>query len=571
MARFTSTSPLNIRWYGNEIRGAAGATHRIPDALYDEFNAAYSGVIPGLSWVTQDEASALAGFDPTTKYDKAGGTISGAVTVTGALVAQSTVSAVGVATLGSVIASAVTATTARFKGGPWHDIRAYGAVGDNATDDTTAIQNAANALGASGGTIYIPAGTYKITGTITIGAASAGAIRVVGEGGGTSAGPSVLNMTTLSTRALTLLCAEAWLEHVVVKGPAGSPTVSEGIYSTVNAHLLDVVVYGFYYGIRFNGAGSFYSTVTDCRFQANTVAGMKVDAGSNNLTVLNTRTTGGAQGILAAQSASLRVIGGAFEQHTGFPIYIDGASRGVLLSGIYFETTTAAGSPGANIFLGDTAIVYGAEISGCYFAADGGVASFRHIRTTNVQGLVISGNAFQSATGGAFLFNAGTNGVTVMENYNAGTLGTISSAAAVTFVGAGLGRVPTSLPVRTSATSALTLGTSYADIVGATTTFTPNTAEKVVITGIFDINYTVAGAADALGQLLVDGVAETPVARLNVAATVTGRATIMQQWVVSLTAAASHTLKLQGAKSAAAATIVVEFANTGLVVERYAA
>lgn len=565
MARFTATAPLNIRWLGNDISGAAGATHRIPDALYDEFNAAYAGVIPGLTWVTQDETSAFATL-PIGQTDVTG--------LTAALAAKAPLASptfTGTVSAAAISTPLMTAAVAHFKGSPWHDIRAYGAVGDNVADDTAAIQAAANALGASGGTIYVPSGTYKITGTITIGAASAGAIRVVGEGGGTSAGPSVLNMTTLSTRALALLCAEAWLEHLVVKGPGGSPTVSEGIYSTVNAHLLDVVVFGFYYGIRFNGAGSFYSTVTDCRFQSNTIAGMKVDAGSNNLTVLNTRTSGGAQGILAAQCASLRVIGGAFEQHTGFPVYIDGASRGVLLTGIYFETTTAAGSPGANIFLGDTALVAGAIISGCYFAADAGVAGFRHIRTTNVQGLVIQGNAFHSATGGAFLFSAGTNGVTIMENYNTGTLGTITAAAAVSFVGAGLGRMPTTLPIRTAATTALTLGTVYADIVGATTTFTPNTAETVVVTAIFDMNYTVAGAADALGQLVVDGVAETPVARLNVASTVTGRVTISQRWVVSLTAAVSHTLKLQGAKSAAAATIIVESANTGIIVERYAA
>lgn len=70
MAKFTSTAPLNIRWLGNEISGAAGATHRIPDALYEEFNAAYSGVIPGLTWVDTDELAAAGTHlaDPTAAH-----------------------------------------------------------------------------------------------------------------------------------------------------------------------------------------------------------------------------------------------------------------------------------------------------------------------------------------------------------------------------------------------------------------------------------------------------------------------------------------------------------------------
>lgn len=45
---------------------------------------------------------------------------------------------------------------------PWISVTDYGATGNGATDDTVAIQNALNALPASGGTVFFPCGTYLI-------------------------------------------------------------------------------------------------------------------------------------------------------------------------------------------------------------------------------------------------------------------------------------------------------------------------------------------------------------------------------------------------------------------------
>ena len=44
-------------------------------------------------------------------------------------------------------------------------VKDFGAVGDGTTDDTAAIQAAFNSVPAVGGNIFIPAGTYKLTGT----------------------------------------------------------------------------------------------------------------------------------------------------------------------------------------------------------------------------------------------------------------------------------------------------------------------------------------------------------------------------------------------------------------------
>jgi hypothetical protein len=45
---------------------------------------------------------------------------------------------------------------------------AYGAVGDGSTDDTAAINAAITAATASGGTVFFPAGTYRVTSLITV-------------------------------------------------------------------------------------------------------------------------------------------------------------------------------------------------------------------------------------------------------------------------------------------------------------------------------------------------------------------------------------------------------------------
>jgi hypothetical protein len=61
------------------------------------------------------------------------------------------------------------------------NVRSYGAKGDNATDDTDAIQQAVNAA-ANNGIVQFPKGHYRITKTITIDLAKTGAVAIRGDG-----------------------------------------------------------------------------------------------------------------------------------------------------------------------------------------------------------------------------------------------------------------------------------------------------------------------------------------------------------------------------------------------------
>ena len=58
------------------------------------------------------------------------------------------------------------------------NVKDYGAVGDGTTDDTAAIQGALTAAGTSGGTVYAPAGSYLVNGTLSVSSAT----RIIGAG-----------------------------------------------------------------------------------------------------------------------------------------------------------------------------------------------------------------------------------------------------------------------------------------------------------------------------------------------------------------------------------------------------
>lgn len=85
------------------------------------------------------------------------------------------------------------------QGGAVHDLRAYGAVGNGTTDDTTAIRNAIAAV-PEGGTLFIPNGKFRITDTININRA----ISIRGSGPG-SAFWLDLNSTTKTGIVIGLL------------------------------------------------------------------------------------------------------------------------------------------------------------------------------------------------------------------------------------------------------------------------------------------------------------------------------------------------------------------------------
>lgn len=127
----------------------------------------------------------------------------------------------------------------------WLNVKtAYGAKGDGTADDTAAVQAAITAAGAgAGGTVYFPAGTYKISAALTM----ASYVTLAGDGDNAS----VIKQTSTTANALTGTdITRAGIRDLQFLGPASGS--GKGIAFGLSAHtntgfldFRDVWVQGF--------------------------------------------------------------------------------------------------------------------------------------------------------------------------------------------------------------------------------------------------------------------------------------------------------------------------------------
>ena len=97
----------------------------------------------------------------------------------------------------------------------------YGATGNGTTDDTAAIQSAVNALSSTGGTVYLPAGSYLLNGSSGISIAT-GAITL--RGAGAEATKILIGSGFSGTSAITVTAANAQVLDLSVSGNSSTTT-----------------------------------------------------------------------------------------------------------------------------------------------------------------------------------------------------------------------------------------------------------------------------------------------------------------------------------------------------------
>ncbi len=184
---------------------------------------------------------------------------------------------------------------------PWVSVRDTGAKGDGVADDTDAIR-AAIARAPVGGEVLIPAGSYRVTGPITI----TKPLMLAGVGRG-----SQLYQSTDGANLLVLRDVQGAVIRDLYLGSA-STTPGTSLILLENSHrnrVEDVTLLGGYYGVELRG--SLSNSFVDLRsggnirgfFAPTSVNQQRVigerfnDISANANTFLNPVLEGGANGI----------------------------------------------------------------------------------------------------------------------------------------------------------------------------------------------------------------------------------------------------------------------------------
>jgi hypothetical protein len=178
------------------------------------------------------------------------------------------------------------------------NVKDYGAIGNDSTDDTAAIQAAINALPSAGGTVYFPPGTYRITAAITL----RNALVLEGAGGSATVIHQV-NTTAHGLRGIDILGLT--IQGLRVVGPTTGS--GNGLYLT-----------------RTNNAATNYIQLTDVIFR-----------------------TWGGHGVSISNAIVSTFTQARCEQNGGHGFYLYGesgvAGTSVALSGCYANNNAGSG------------------------------------------------------------------------------------------------------------------------------------------------------------------------------------------------------------------------------------
>jgi len=188
----------------------------------------------------------LSGFAHNS--DLAGKISSSIATAKGDLVvatSASTVTRLAVGSDAQVLAADSTQATgvkwATAKGvSPLFNVKDYGATGNGTTDDTAAINAAvAAATVAGGGVVFVPAGTYIVSGTVAL----AANITLEGAGRGTATIKRSTNVTVVSIYGTSTgnHVTNVAIRNLTIHGNDSSATAVDVVYAS-SVHLMDLQI-----------------------------------------------------------------------------------------------------------------------------------------------------------------------------------------------------------------------------------------------------------------------------------------------------------------------------------------
>jgi hypothetical protein len=204
-------------------------------------------------------------------------------------------------------------------------VKAYGAVGDGAHDDTAACQAAINAAVGSanpGGIVFFPQGTYKLTAALTIGNGYAGAfvhgcvLMGCGWAGGGAAGASILAPASATIDCIDInangggitIC-DLVIDYETLTGSQATAGVAINIASGSNISVERIHVQGAFdcFSIGTTGVNTCNQIYISRMFQLNTVRnGFHVIGTVGNLCITQVALQGQAASYAAGTSTAFR-------------------------------------------------------------------------------------------------------------------------------------------------------------------------------------------------------------------------------------------------------------------------
>ena len=328
-------------------------------------------------------------------------------------------------------------------------VKDFGAVGDGVTDDTAAIQLALNAVPAVGGNVFIPAGTYKLTGTgltfllkskATIYGAGMGATILDGSAvtGGTPNAIIVLGYASSAPSPAVL--HDVTLQDLSIKGSGSATTGNIVNYRGINNIMFErLEVYnGYKEGIYCDGStDSFHGlTVKDCYFH-DCYAILSNGVNTNTLGVRDIQITGNR---FENMATGVYILGENINISGNFFYNISNIGIGVGESNYTARRSISTCVVSNNTFigLGKSLVSLGGYAFTTCFGINGNGQSYAYSDATQDSGLIIANNSFKdsySDVGLSCLYLKGN--VKAIGNYCSG-LQTSTSASSI-FITAAFG------------------------------------------------------------------------------------------------------------------------------------
>lgn len=299
------------------------------------------------------------------------------------------------------------------------DVRDFGAKGDGTADDTTAIQAAIRALPVQaskqafgGGTVVLPAGTYRISANLAL----PDNVHLVGVGNTASQIQWVGGPGAALTLGLRCSIRDLWVRG----NPAAPPLHSMGIDNrpssgaVVTAHwvLLRVRVAGFDVGVELDRTWS--AAIEDSIITNNTTAGVRFGSKDTNAIVVRGGELQGNRGAGAIVGrASSVVFDGVVIEQNGRGIEVNGGVVGLVVRDSYFEVNER----GHLVHVGG-GVPSMVQVVGNFFANASSRKAQHSLHAVGGVDWLIDGNAFLEANASSVLrFEKGVDRVYLGSNH----------------------------------------------------------------------------------------------------------------------------------------------------------